>query len=85
MPQQWLDVYGAHLTRDAGDSNSQHTAFRGNNYRITVDMRLPFQPMMLEAVANIEDSQTNIDDGNQKRISNSTMLGLVAPQPTQVG
>lgn len=85
VPRQWLDVYGTYLTRQAGDSSSQRTAFSSNNYGVTVGLRLPFQPVALEVVANIENSQINIDEGNQKLSSNSVMLSLIAPQLTQIG
>ena len=84
LPRQWLDVYGTHLTRQGSTSNTQRMAFSNTNYGVIVGMRLPFEPTVLEAIANVENGQLNIDDGNQKLTSNSAMLGLIAPQLMQV-
>ena len=75
----WLDVYYSDVTRNAGGNYSTQTAFSNYNYGITAGFKLPAQFTPLELVVNVEQSNLNIDSGNQKIDSSSIMTGLLAP------
>jgi len=75
----WLDVYYSDVTRNSGGNYSTQTAFSNYNYGITAGFKLPTQLTPLELVVNVEQSNLNIDSGNQKIDSSSIMAGLLAP------
>ncbi len=75
----WLDVYYSDVTRNSGGNYSTQTAFSNYNYGITAGFKLPTQLTPLELVVNVEQSNLNIDSGNQKIDSSSIMTGLLAP------
>lgn len=80
----WLDVYYSDVTRNSGGNYSTQTAFSNYNYGITAGFKLPTQLTPLELVVNVEQSNLNIDSGNQKIDSSSIMTGLLAPSITEV-
>ncbi len=75
----WLDVYYSDVTRNSGGNYSTQTAFSNYNYGITAGFKLPTQLTPLELVVNVEQSNLNIDSGNQKIDSSSIMAGFLAP------
>jgi hypothetical protein len=75
----WLDVYYSDVSRNSGGNYSTQTAFSNHNYGITAGFKLPTQLTPLELVVNVEQSNLNIDSGNQKIDSSSIMTGLLAP------
>jgi hypothetical protein len=80
----WLDVYYSDVTRNSGGNYSTQTAFSNYNYGIIAGFKLPAQFTPLELVVNVEQSNSNIDGGNQKIDSSSIMAGLLAPNLTDV-
>ena len=80
----WLDVYYSDVTRNSGGNYSTQTAFSNYNYGVTAGFKLPAQFTPLELVVNVEQSNLNIDGGNQKIDSSSIMAGLLAPNLTDL-
>ena len=81
----WLEVYGGNVNRSEGSSNSTTTHFSNNNYGITAGFKLPAEFTPLEFIVNAEQSDLNIDGGNQKIDSTSLMAGFLAPSIAEVG
>lgn len=80
----WLDVYYSDVTRNSGGNFSTQTAFYNHSYGINAGYKLPVQFTPLELVVNVEQSNLNIDSGNQKIDSSSIMAGFLAPSITEV-
>ena len=81
----WLEVYGGNVNRSEGASNLTTTHFSNNNYGITAGFKLPAEFTPLEFIVNAEQSDLNIDGGNQKIDSTSLMAGFLAPSIAEVG
>ena len=80
----WLDVYYSDVSRNSGGNYSTRNAFSNYNYGMTAGFKLPVEITPMELVVNVEQSNLNIDSGNQKIDSTSIMAGVVAPDLTDV-
>ena len=80
----WLDVYYSDVSRNSGGNYSTRNAFSNYNYGMTAGFKLPIEMTPIELVVNVEQSNLNIDSGNQKIDSTSIMAGVVAPDLTDV-
>lgn len=80
----WLDVYYADVSRNAGANYSTRTAFSNHNYGMTAGFKLPYEMTPLELVINAEQSHLNIDGSNQKVNSTGLMVGVLAPNISDV-
>ena len=80
----WLDVYYSDVSRNSGGNYSTRNAFSNYSYGMTAGFKLPIEMTPIELVVNVEQSNLNIDSGNQKIDSTSIMAGVVAPDLTDV-
>lgn len=80
----WLDVYYSDVTRNSGGNYSTQTAFSNYNYGMTAGFKLPVELTTLELLVNVQQSNLNIESGNQKIDSTSLMAGVSAPNIIEV-
>lgn len=80
----WLDVYYSDVSRNSGGNYSTRNAFSNYNYGLTAGFKLPVELTPLELFVNVQQSNLNIDSGNQKIDSTSLMAGVLAPSIAEV-
>lgn len=80
----WLDVYYSDVSRNSGGNYSTRNAFSNYNYGMTAGFKLPVEVTPMELVVNVEQSNLNIDSGNQKIDSTGIMAGVLAPNVTEI-
>ena len=80
----WLDVYYSDVDRNSGGNYSTRNAYSNYNYGMTAGFKLPVEITPLELVVNVEQSNLNIDSGNQKIDNTGLMAGVLAPNMTEL-
>lgn len=75
----WVDPYYSRNTRDASATNPDINKFSNDTFGVTAGFKTPVEVTRVDAIANLQTSELNIQDSSQKVSANSLMLGLSTP------
>ena len=81
----WVEPYYSEITRDSKGSSSEIRKFNNNKQGFTSGWKKGNTNKPLEVVLNFDQTESNIDSGEYKTLSNGLMLGLVAPNFSTAG
>ena len=81
----WVEPYYSEITRDSKGSSSEIRKFNNKKQGFTSGWKKGNTNKPLEVVLNFDQTESNIDSGEYKTLSNGLMLGLVAPNFSTAG
>ena len=81
----WVEPYYSEITRDSKGSSSEIRKFNNKKQGFTAGWKKENTKIPVEVVLNFDQTESNIDSGEYKTLSNGLMLGLVAPNFSTAG